>query len=454
MLTVRPLRRLARGPAVAFAVLAATILLGSGCASQRAPSPQATPGAAPGTALEVVGPPAPATAFTFLGEALIPKAPPVGIEPIGAPAAPVGGLSGLVFDPASGHYLALSDSRGEHGPVRVYTLEIDLRRAAGGQVPDLLALPARGVRVLAATHPLDQDGAPCAEGTVDPEGIALVPGPVPGRTPGQLPGDGGGFYVSSEGVARDGIAPFVHRYAADGTLVGALPVPDAYVPRDRPHRKGVRNNLGFEPLSLAPPAAATDRTDDGTRFLFSGTENALAQDGPRATVEHGSSSRLLRWTLAADGTATGPPSEWVYPVSPVAQAPGPSHPQPDGLPVNGLVELLALGPDHLLALERSYTDGVGTTVRLYRVRLDGATPVTGRASLADGTAPIPVAKTLLLDVSRALADHGVPTDNLEGMTFGPDLPDGRKLLVLVSDDNFSCHQRTQVIAFAVDPATL
>jgi 3-phytase len=40
------------------------------------------------------------------------------------------------------------------------------------------------------------------------------------------------------------------------------------------------------------------------------------------------------------------------------------------------------------------------------------------------------------------------------MTFGPDLPDGRRLLLMVSDDNFSDEQRTQVVAFAVEPSAL
>ena len=47
-------------------------------------------------------------------------------------------------------------------------------------------------------------------------------------------------------------------------------------------------------------------------------------------------------------------------------------------------------------------------------------------------------------------------DNVEGMTFGPPLADGRRTLVLVSDDNFnSSHQKSQFLAFAWsdEPAT-
>ena len=58
----------------------------------------------------------------------------------------------------------------------------------------------------------------------------------------------------------------------------------------------------------------------------------------------------------------------------------------------------------------------------------------------------PVRKTLLLDL-RTL---GIPLDNVEGMTIGPDLPDGRRSLVLVSDNNFAAGQFTQFLLFAMN----
>lgn len=59
-------------------------------------------------------------------------------------------------------------------------------------------------------------------------------------------------------------------------------------------------------------------------------------------------------------------------------------------------------------------------------------------------------KQLLLD----FADLGLTLDNIEGMTFGPQLPDGRQSLVVVSDNNFSETQFTQVLTFAVDVNTI
>ena len=47
-----------------------------------------------------------------------------------------------------------------------------------------------------------------------------------------------------------------------------------------------------------------------------------------------------------------------------------------------------------------------------------------------------------------LAVLGIRPDNVEGITFGPRLDDGRRTLVLISDDNFSERQKTQILAFA------
>ena len=55
----------------------------------------------------------------------------------------------------------------------------------------------------------------------------------------------------------------------------------------------------------------------------------------------------------------------------------------------------------------------------------------------------PIYKERLLD----LAELGIPLDNLEGMTLGPQLPDGTRSLLLVSDDNFNDLQATQFLLF-------
>ncbi len=41
----------------------------------------------------------------------------------------VGGLSGIDFDPSTGHYISISDDRSEKAPARFYDLDIDVSAA-------------------------------------------------------------------------------------------------------------------------------------------------------------------------------------------------------------------------------------------------------------------------------------------------------------------------------------
>ena len=340
----------------------------------------------------------PVGSLQFLGQASLPH----GLEVDGVP---VGGLSALTYNPASGELLALCDDGAKQGPARVFRLHADLAgdRLHEGAVTVLGMVPLR-----------DLDGQPFAAETVDPEGLVRLAD--------------GSWYVSSEGNVNQGIAPFVRHYAADGQALAELPLP----PRYRPQADGAagpRHNMAFEPLTVSPDGA----------WLFTGVENALIQDGPRADLQQGSPARLLRFDLASGQLA----GELVYPVAPVV---APADP-PDGLMVNGLVELLALDSRYLLALERSYSAGAGFSIRLYLADLEGADDVLAQPRLdaVDLAAVHPVGRKLLLD----LGELGVPLDNLEGMTFGPPLADGRRSLLLVADDNFSDEQTTLFLAFAL-----
>jgi hypothetical protein len=196
------------------------------------------------------------------------------------------------------------------------------------------------------------------------------------------------------------------------------------------HSTGIRPNLAFESATLPP---------DGN-FLFTGSENALYQDGPAATTATGSPSRIMRYDLQTGKLDR----QWVYWTDPVLE---PSR----VFSVNGLDELLAMNNEFLIAMERSFSvggtaTGTGNSIKLYKVALPGATDINGVSSVESKLDQIrPAQKTLLLDLDTL----GIPLDNVEGMTLGPALPDGRRALVLVSDNNFAASQFTQFLLFAL-----
>jgi hypothetical protein len=92
-------------------------------------------------------------------------------------------------------------------------------------------------------------------------------------------------------------------------------------------------------------------------------------------------------------------------------------------------------------------------IRLYQADVGNATNVAEVPALA-GADYKPMTKRLLLNLSK-LPELGSPRlpkiDNIEGVAFGPDLPNGHRSLVLVSDNNFNPDQITQFLALEVVP---
>jgi hypothetical protein len=337
----------------------------------------------------------------FLGQAIV----PTGTTFAGTV---IGGLSSIAYDAERGVYYSLSDDQSQLNPARFYTLSIDL---SGGSLDDT------DVSFADVTTLLAPDGQPYPPGSFDPEGLTLT--------------KSGELILTSEGIATLGIPPWVRRYALDGTYLGDLPVPDYFNPSSPD--QGVRQNLGFEAAGVSPNGI----------HLFVGMEGALVQDGPPATLANGSPARVLLYNLRKGQLIR----QYVYITDPIVEPPVPET----AFAVNGLVELLPYKNKFLLAMERSFSvgaPGTGNTIKLYWVALPGADNVNGLESLAGILPGIqPMEKTLLLDL-RTL---GLPLDNVEGMTFGPLLPDGRRSLLLVSDNNFAATQFTQFLLFAITP---
>jgi len=307
-----------------------------------------------------------------------------------------GGISGLDYDPREDVYYAISDDRSENAPARFYKLK--------------LAIDGSGVQsldILETVTLLDKAGKPFELKDVDPESI-------------RFNGETGTLYWSSEGD-RNG-RPFIGEAKTNGSFIREFALPEAYIP-DESKTRGIRNNLSFESLTITP---------DG-KTLLAGTENALIQDGDKATLDHGSRSRIIAFDLAS-GNVT---AEYTYDTDPIFT----KATLPPLWNDNGLSEFVADGND-LLTVERSFAMGVGNRISLYRASFDGASNVRNVPSLANQSVA-PLGKKLLLQLNEG--DFGLDIDNIEAVTFGP-MVDGKKTLILASDNNFNHSQVSQFIA--------
>ncbi|UGT45380.1 esterase-like activity of phytase family protein [Nocardia yamanashiensis] len=306
----------------------------------------------------------------------------------------VGGLSGLDYWPEGDSYLAISDNRGEEGPARAYTLSVPITPEGKLGAPEFRSL----------IELLDKDGSPYAARTIDPEAIRWTP-------------DHQGFVYTSEGEAKTGQAGFVRQATLDGAYSREVPVPDAFTPRtDAAGQQisGIRDNLGFEGMDLT----------EGGSTVVAVSENALVQDGPAASADAESRSRLVQSNRGSGQDI----AEYIYPVGRVGLGEIASS--------AGISEILSLGGDRYLTLERGVIPVLGFTGRIYETSTAGADPVTGKeAAPADAK---PMSKRLLFDFRAA----GIDPQCVEGMTWGPRLPDGSRSLIIVADNNFGRAGRT------------
>jgi hypothetical protein len=349
--------------------------------------------------------------FELAGEFNIP--PLSEVAPLKA--ARFGGVSGIVFDPTAGptnnDLLGICDDRDTS---RLFIFRTEGRGAE--------------FRVhLRAYFPLPS--GPGSPDALDAEGIVMT------RT--------GRIYVASEGVQHrePRTPPSITMYNRRVEYLGRLPVPDRFIPPDHgPITRGVRENGAFESLAITPDE----------RHLFTAAELPLAQDGPVPSFARGGLTRILEYV--ADGDSFSPAREFAYPLDPAAGADFTPR-----LVINGVVELLAMGPKDLLVLERSFAQEAGgeertvTRIRIYRASLEGATDVSAVESLDRQRRIRPARKRLLLDLAavKGLSAELALLDNFEGMAFGPALPDGSRTLLLVSDDNFSPRQRTSFLLLRI-----
>ncbi|HEY7676273.1 MAG TPA: esterase-like activity of phytase family protein, partial [Candidatus Methylomirabilis sp.] len=344
----------------------------------------------------------------------------------GTPHDRAGGLgSAIAYTGIGTLYIATPDRGPADGTTsyqdRYYLLDI---RVAPGTVTAILARATlltneAGQTLTGSSAAFDSSGSPASR-RFDPEGLRVS--------------KNGTFFVSDE------YGPYIYEFSATGQRLRRLNVPARFLianpsaigtselpspPAPPPgNTSGRQANRGMEGLAISP---------DGTKLLGI-MQSPLIQDGAlnAQNQRRGVNCRILEIDLA-----TGATREFLYQLDDRS---------------NGVNEILAINDHTLLVIERDgNAGGAAVTKKIFHLDMTGATEISGMASLPQTGLPpgvTPVSKALfidLLDPAFALAGPDFP-EKIEGLAFGPDLPDGRRLLLVTSDNDFFETQDTKIFA--------
>lgn len=353
-----------------------------------------------------------------------------------------GFYSDLVFDAKTGYWYALSD-RGPGGGLidyatRVQRLRIPYDAATGAIGQPVIdktilfsgedQLPFNGLNPLL----LNGDGATLGA-SFDPEGLAV--------------GKGGHFYVADE------YGPSVYEFTSSGQFIRAFATPDNLVARTANNMldyvngrptivRGRQDNRGFEGITL---------NASGNK-LYAVMQDPLVNEGSSNDGRRSRNVRVVEFDVES-GAAT---AQYVYRLEPISALNAINPSTADDFSATnqgrsiGLSAIHALNDTDFLVLERD-NRGLGVEVtaaplhkRVYRISLSGASDVSAVSLAGSNDLPagvVAVGKAPELDILAALHAAGATIpEKLEGLAIGPRLADGRHLILIGSDNDYSVTQ--------------
>ena len=353
-----------------------------------------------------------------------------------------GFYSDLTFDPKTGDWFALAD-RGPGGGLidyatRVERIHVPYHTATGviGQpvIKKTILFKAEDGVLFNGLNPLLLNADKSLLGaSFDPEGLAI--------------GNGGHLFVADE------YGPSIYEFTSSGQFIRALSVPQNLKPVQaggtanyvdgRPTIvNGRQDNRGFEGLTF-------NRSGDK---LYAVLQDPLVNEGSSNEGRRSRNVRVVEFD-AASGQST---AQFVYQLESrsVLNAIDPSTTDDFSATQQGrsigLSAITALSDTEFLVLERD-NRGLGVDVtavplhkRVYRISIVGASNVQGVSLAGSNSLPmgvVPVQKADEVDLLAALKaqGHEVP-EKIEGLAIGPQLADGRTLVLLGTDNDFSVTQ--------------
>ncbi|MGM0932492.1 MAG: esterase-like activity of phytase family protein [Bacteroidota bacterium] len=315
----------------------------------------------------------------------------------------VGGLSGIDFHENTYYLVADQPSN-----PRIYKAQIPFINRSIDTV------------IISEVIRLDKEEAFFRKSTPDLEGI-------------RFNSETGEIVISSEGSIQNGKDPSLFHISSEGEYLFHYEIPGYF------KASGIqkpRNNGVFEGL-----AESTDKTG-----YWVAMELPLEKDGPKPKIFPTNSP--VRITKFSKETKKAE-KQFAYKLDGISKFPI------NWFAVNGVTEILEYADDKFLVLERAYSAGYGSkgnTVKIFEVDASNATNTLPMEDLSKSDFK-PAEKRLVFNfksVKNFLKEEII--DNIEGMSFGPVLPNGKQSLILVSDDNFSSfgHQITQFILLEIE----
>jgi hypothetical protein len=327
--------------------------------------------------------------------------------------------SGIAYSGSGDVYYCINDRGPQDGRVP-YACRFQVVRLGLG--------PPVTAALIGTTLLTDGDGTPLT-GFAAESGLVIC---GEQRTPRRFDAEGivsvpGALYVCEE------YGPRIAKFSMSGELAQVWSAPMGFgvkTPHADPDVEragavaGRFPNAGFEGLTVTPGGV-----------LFAVMQGSLIQDSVGGD-EPGPGDRDLRVVAFDPGKDAGV-AQYTYRLDAAPAKSKRSY---------GVSEILAVNDTDFLFLER---DGGGKAFRrVYRASIAGA-------SAGEGPAPRMVKASTpfidLLDPSFGLGET-MPT-KIEGMTFGPDLPDGRHTLVIATDNDLS-EEPTWFWVFAFTDADL
>lgn len=235
----------------------------------------------------------------------------------------------------------------------------------------------------------------------------------------------------SEGSVKNNKLPLVFKIDQKGNFIQNF-----QLPKNLSNIKNIKHNAAFE---------ASSKAIDSKSFWVA-MEGVLKTDGVAVKSQKRNSPIRITFFDAKTSNAT---KQFAYQLDPITK------PLKGTINLNGVTAILEHKKNHFLVVERTYQNGYGAygnTVKIFEAIIDeNSTDILAIDALTK-TPYTPVHKRLLFnfDTVKNLLTAGI-VDNIEGITFGPILPNGNQSLLLVSDDNFQVYgkQLNQIVLLEI-----